>query len=506
MIDESKEPKSLNSNHQVENTDESVDTAISDTATTQQAKVHVSAQNETLANSQIGTKAEVSYDEKPEKFKKFKQNAVKALDSYSEMFEGQHRRSHILLWTVFAFVIIAIIWAKLAVIDEVTHAEGKVIPSQHIQVIQNLEGGIVREILVREGETVERSQIIMHIDDTRFASSYRESVIQQANLTADVARLKALAEGTEFTLSDEFKSKHPQIAENAQSLYDAQQKEIKSRVASLEDQVKQKQQEILELTSRIKQLSTSTSLVRKELRMTKPLVKDGAVSEVEVLRLEREVNDLSGELNMAKLSKPRAEAALNEVKNRIMEVVSSARSEAHDELNKAKGELAKMNESMTALEDRVVRTAVRSPVKGIVKQVNINTIGGVIQPGMDIIEIVPLDDTLLIEAKMNPKDIGFIRPGEKAMVKFTAYDFSIYGGLKGTVEHISADSITDEREKTYYEIRVRTQKNHLGKDDRKLEIMPGMQAQVDIITGRKSVLDYLLKPLLKTKQNALTER
>lgn len=437
----------------------------------------------------------------------FKQTANAALDTYMELFDGPDRRSHLLLWTVLAFIVVAIIWAKMAILDEVTHANGKVIPSRQVQIIQNLEGGIVRDILVQEGQLVEVGQVMMHIDDTRFASSFRESVVKQATLEANVARLTALAEGKQMQLPKDLIAKHPNIANNAFALYKAQKNEMDSKIASLQDQVQQKQQEIIELNSRIKQLSKSHGLVVKELKMTKPLIKEGAVSEVEVLRLEREANDLAGELNMAKLSVPRAEAALNEAKNKIRETVSSAQSAAHDELNNAKAELSQLQEGMPALEDRMVRTMVRSPVKGVVKQININTIGGVIQPGMDILEIVPVDDSLLVEARVDPKDIGFIKPGENAMVKFTAYDFTIYGGLKGNVEYISSDSIKDEEgKKTFYEIRVRTQKNYIGKGNKKLEIMPGMQASVDIITGRKSVLDYILKPVLKTKQNALTER
>jgi len=427
-------------------------------------------------------------------------------DAELSQFDGRNRRSHLLLWGVFLFVIIAIIWAKIAIIDEVTHAEGKVIPSQQIQIVQNLEGGIVRDILIHEGQIVKPEQILMHIDDTRFSSSYRESILQAATLRAKIARLSAITEGLPLDLPNDLIENHRNIADNAQSLYQAQRTDLETRIATLKNQITQKKQALAELKSRKGQLKRSHALVTKELNITKPLIKHGAVSQVEVLRLERETNDLAGELEMTTLSIPRAQAALDEAKNKINELVMGTRSKAHDELNKIKSEYSQLQESLKALEDRVDRTAVRSPVKGIIKQMHINTIGGVVSPGMELVEIVPLDDTLLIEAKVDPKDIGFLHPGENAIVKFTAYDFSIYGGLKGNVEHISADSITDEEGKTFYEIRVRTQENFLSHSSAKLEIIPGMQATVDIITGQKSVLDYILKPVLKTKQNALRER
>lgn len=435
-----------------------------------------------------------------------KAKALYVMETYLRLMDGPDRRSHLLLWSMFAFVIIALIWAKFAILDEVTHASGKVIPSRQIQIVQNLDGGIVREILTKEGETVAANQIIMHIDDTRFASSYRESIMERANLSADIARLSALAEGKDLKLPDELPVKFPKVAENARSVYSAQKNEQSSKVASLDEQVRQKASEIEELKSRISQLERSYGLVSKELNMTRPLIKAGAVSEVEVLRLEREANDLQGQLNAAKLSVPRALAALNEANSKINEINTSNQASIYDELNKAKSRYSQLEETLTALKDRVVRTAVRSPVKGIVKKININTIGGVITPGMNIVEIVPLDDSLLIEARIDPKDIGFIHPGANAMVKLTAYDYSIYGGLKGKVEQISADSMLDDKDRAYYQIRVRTQKNYIGNDHKKLVIIPGMLTNVDVITGRKSVLDYILKPVLKTKQNALTER
>ena len=225
-----------------------------------------------------------------------------------------------------------------------------------------------------------------------------------------------------------------------------------------------------------------------------------------MLQLERQVNDLQGQLDQANLTVPRAQAALREANERIASAYSSFRADALKELNDRNGELAGLKEAMAAGQDRVRRTEVRSPVRGTIKQIKINTIGGVVQPGQDLMEIVPLDDTLLIDARVRPADIAFIRPGQAATVKITAYDYSIYGGLDGKVEDISADTITNEKGESFYRVRVRTDRNHLGTPQKPLAIIPGMTAQIDVLTGHKTVLDYILKPILKARDEALKER
>jgi adhesin transport system membrane fusion protein len=377
-------------------------------------------------------------------------------DSDIDSLQGPRYFTHIILWTSVLFILIAFLWANYAVLDEVTTGQGKVIPSSQIQVIQNLEGGIIRKIFVREGEIVKKDQVLMQIDDTRFSASYKESLKKIDDLAIEVARLSAEINNKPFTLDEELKKANPILYEAELALYN-------SRIEELN------------------QFKFSLKLAEKELNLTKPLVAKGAVSEVEVLRLERTVNELRGK-------------------------ITNFKSKALEQMNKASGELRALQEAHLAQKDRLTRTTIRSPVRGIIKQVKITTLGGVVQPGMDILEIVPLDDTLLIEAKVRPSDIGFIHPGQKAMVKLTAYDFSIYGGLEGKVEQISADTITDEDDESFYLIRVRTNKNFLGTKQKPLYIIPGMQASVDILTGRKSVLDYLLKPILKAKQRALRER
>jgi len=393
---------------------------------------------------------------------------------------GTPRHARSMLWLTILFVIAAIGWASQAEIDEVTKGSGKVIPSRQIQVVQNLEGGIVSEIMIREGEIVDPGQVLLRIDDTRFSSSFRERVVNRSSLEARLARLRAEAEGGEFSPSKELVAASPAAVN--------------------------RERELQELRSRLSGLRANQKLLISELDMTRPLVAKGAVSEVEVLRLERKAIEVRTEINATRLALPRVEAALEEIGSRIESVEISFRNESREELNAVASELAGMSESAVALEDRVNRTLVRAQVHGTVKRLLINTVGGVVQPGSDLVEIVPLEDTLLVEAQIRPADIAFLSPGLSAIVKISAYDFLIYGGLDAEVEHISADTILDERGESFYLIRVRTKSNSLGTESEPLPIIPGMLAQVDILTGKKTILHYLMKPVLRARVESLRER
>lgn len=415
--------------------------------------------------------------------------------------------SHLILWFTLAFVLCALIWAHFATLDEVTRGSGKIIPSSHVQVIQNLEGGILSEIYVKEGDLVEKDQALMQLDDVRFASSFKETQLKYYELLANTARLTAESDGTPLKIPDEVLAKYPSFVEHTKNLYDSRAAEQDANTRILQQQIAQKEQELVELKSKQDQIARSYELLKRELDISEPLVAQGAMSEVEMLRLKRNANDLNGELNAARLAIPRIQAALSEAKNKLAEQKIHFQAEAHKELNDAKSELDRTAASVLALKDRVTRTRITSPVKGTVKQIKITTIGGVIQPGMDLMEIVPVEDQLLVQADIRPADIAFLRPGQTAMVKLTAYDFSIYGGLEAKLEHISADTITNEEDKiNYYQILLRTNKSFLEKNGEKLSIIPGMNADVDILTGKKTVLEYLLKPILKAREKALRER
>ncbi|MEE4158744.1 HlyD family type I secretion periplasmic adaptor subunit [Pseudomonas viridiflava] len=416
------------------------------------------------------------------------------------------RAMSLTVWIAAALLLGALLWARFAVLEEVTTGEGKAIPSSKVQVIQNLEGGIVSDIFVREGQVVDKGDTLLRLDDTRFMSSRSESEVDRLTLTAQVERLAAEAEGRSLTLPAEVTSSAPQVAADEQALYESRQRRLASEQRTLNEQLRQKTQELAEFRSKQEQFRSSLSLVQQELDMSAPLVSSGAVSPVEILRLKRNAVELRGSMNANTLAIPRAEAAISEIKSRGQESELAFRADAARELNEKRNDLARISASRIAIDDRMSRTTVVSPVRGIVKTLKVNTIGGVVQPGSDLLEIVPLEDNLLIEAKVRPQDVAFLHPGQKAMVKFSAYDYTLYGGLPARLELIGADTITDDKDNSFYLIQVRTDSNHLGSDSRPLLIIPGMIATVDIITGEKSVLDYLLKPVLKARAEALRER
>jgi len=413
---------------------------------------------------------------------------------------------HYILWASLLFLIVAIVWASFASLDEVARADGRVIPSSQIQIVQNLEGGILSEVMVRPGDSVSAGEILMRMDDTRFASSFNEGQLTARTLQARIVRLKSEIAGQPFDPPADLVAGHADLIENEQQLYNARQEEFYSSLQILEQQLTQHKQALAELQAEEQKLLRNAELARREFTITEPLVRTGAVSQVELLRLEVAVNESQGRLNVTQLTIPKAQAVVAEAERKIREREQQFARAAQTELNEARTELSRLSISNVALEDRFNRTDVKSPVDGTVKQVLVTTEGAVIQPGMDLIEIVPSNDSLLIEAKVRPSDIAFIHPGQHATVKITAYDFAIYGGLDATLELISADTIIDERGEHFFEIRVRTDKNYLGSDENPLPIIPGMIASVDIMTGQKTVMNYLLKPLNRAKAAALSER
>lgn len=419
---------------------------------------------------------------------------------------GASRSSHLILFATAFFFLVALIWAANANLDEITRGDGKVIPSNKIQVIQNLEGGILSEILVKEGEIVARGQPLLRLDDTRFSSTYRESRSNYLALTAKAARLTAEAEHMDLKIPAIVWDEQPNMAKNEIALFESRTLELNSSIGILKQQESQTRQELTEMQARKNKLARSYSLLKEELTLSEPLVAEGAISDVEILRLKRSVNEVHGDLDASRLAIPRLESALEEMKRRIRDIDISFRTKARGDLNETEAELSATEQTLLSKEDRVSRTLVRSPVKGEVKQIMVATIGGVIQPGMDLMEIVPLEGNLLVEAHIRPADIAFLRPNQDVQVKLTAYDYAIYGGLPAKLEHISADTITDENGDSFYLIRVRTEQAYLGSDDNPLKIIPGMTAVVDILTGEKTVLDYLLKPVLRARATALTER
>jgi len=412
-------------------------------------------------------------------------------------------RARGLLYSMLLILVALFVWAGFAEIDEVARGQGKVIPSSHTQIVQSFDGGVVQEILVREGQVVEQGALLMRIDPTRFISTLRENRAQYLTLQARAARLQALVEGGDLQMPDVVRESEPRVVKNETILYHSNLNELEQKLSQARQQLTQRRAELNEIQARLAQASRAYELSSQELKVTRPLLGSGAISEVEILRLERDASNAKGEQEQATAQQARIQSSILEAQNKLEEVDLVARNEWRSQLSETLARLSSLSEASTGLADRVKYADIRAPLRGTVQRLLINTEGGVVQPGSEVLEMTPLGDQLLIEAKIPPKDIAFLRPGQQAMVKLTAYDFTVYGGLLGDLEHISADTVTDDQEQTYYIVRVRTRESGF---DQALPIIPGMTAQVDIITGKKTVLAYLLKPILRAKQNALTER
>ena len=412
-----------------------------------------------------------------------------------------------MLWIGAVVIVWLISWAYMSEIDALTRGQGKIIPSHQLQVIQNLEGGIVIDILVKEGQLVKKGDILVKIDDTGFVTSYIENQLRFNELEAKSIRLLAEATNTKFKVTKKIRKKSPDLIKHEESLHYSNLEQLNNNILIYNRRLKQKRVERKEAEAKLEQLQSNYLLIQKEVELNKPLVKKGIVSEVEFLQLKRQENTLRGDMQSIKLSIPRLVSIIEEQKNNIKEVKLKFNNAAKEAYNETKAEMTRIKRTNIAREDKVQRTDVRSPVDGTINRLLVNTVGGIVKPGMDIVEIVPSQDNLLVEAKIRPADIAFLYPGQKAIVKFSAYDFAIYGSLKGTLTHISASTIVDEIDKqSYYQVRIKTDKSYLGTEEKKLHLIVGMTADVDIITGKKTVLDYILKPILRATENTLSER
>ena len=415
-------------------------------------------------------------------------------------------RSRLMLWCICLFVLTLIVWSAYAEIDELVRGDGKVIPSKRLQIVQNLEGGILSELYVSEGGLVEKGQVLLKIDDTLFASNYQENQYKILELQVKELRLRTEVEGgRKISFTPHLQQKASELIKEQRLLFKGRQAQLVGEESVIAQQIQQKKQALARAEFNYQQALNEQALTQKELDILKPLYDDGVVSRVELLRAEKMVLKASGEAAENRFRMPQIEAEITELKNKRAQLVINFRSEAQKELSDILAELPRLSQSGSALEDKVKRRQVRSPVKGTIKQLMVNTIGGIVQPAMDIVSIVPIEDALLIETKIRPADIARLYPGQRAVVKFTAYDFTVYGGLEAEVVRISADSIINEQGESFYLVQVKTKTNDLGTKGKSLPIFPGMIAQVDILTGKKTILDYMLKPILKAKQVALTE-
>jgi adhesin transport system membrane fusion protein len=446
-------------------------------------------------------------------------------DVYGAMMTDAPSGHRLIIWSLAAMMVCFFIWAYFSELDQVTTGTGKVIPSSQLQIIQSLDGGILQEIYVQEGVMVTKGQSLARIDDTRFRSDFDQQEQEVFGLQTNIIRMRTELDSIIISdMSSDWRQQvkitkqhlvfpqtiideEPELVKRQQEEYSIRLDNLSNQLEILVRQIQQRQQEIEELASRIGTLTTSYQLVSRELELTRPLARKGIVPEVELLKLERTVNDIQGELQSVRLLRPKVKASMDEAILKRREAVFVYATDLRAQLNEMQTKLSRMNQAQKGAFDKVSKAVITSPVIGTIKKINFNTLGGVVQPGEDIMEIVPSEDKLLIETKITPKDIAFLHPGLPAIVKVTAYDFTRYGGLKGTVEHISADTSQDEEGNSFYIIKVRTQESRLLKDDgTEMPIIPGMLTSVDVITGKKSILEYILNPILRAKDTALRER
>jgi len=422
------------------------------------------------------------------------------------IYQTGHRFAYIISFMICLLLVSFVVWAHITVLDEVTRGQGQVVPSQRVQIIQHLEGGILEKILVQENQIVQKGDVLVQIRNTRATSQYRDAVNTALEHQAALARLNAELTDQPPQFSQQMQQQYPTLVADQQQIYQAHQQQLALELKVLQSQYQQKLQEIKELTSRKKKLEQGLLLAQEQRDIAQPLVDQELYPRVDFLSLQRDVSSMNGDLETIQLTIPRIREAANEARRRIEQRKAEYRTSILNELTKRRLELITLTEEIAAGKDSVGRTDVRSPVHGTIKQLIINTVGGVIRSGEPILEVVPLDDALVVEVQIRPADIAFLYPGQPAKIKLTAYDFSIYGGLDGYVEQISADTIINDDRESFYRVKLRTKDKTLSHQGAQLPIIPGMTASVDILTGKKSVLSYLLKPIIKTKQTALRER
>jgi adhesin transport system membrane fusion protein len=418
-----------------------------------------------------------------------------------------HRITLITLSVIGTFVIIFLIWASLATVDVITRAQGQVIPSQKTQVISHLEGGIVQRILVKEGDFVETGQILMVIDSTLVKSKYQTNREQYLRYLAASVRLQAQIDHKDYEVPEEVVKAAPSIAQEEKAHYQERIAQFETQKSIAKEAVTQKKQAVEEDKEKIKQTKAQIELAEQELNMVAPLVSEELISKREILRLKRDIANLKGENATGKASLQKDLAALKQAEQELIQVTNRFQFEDQEQLKDIKIKLAEERGELMESKDRLVRTEMRSPVKGVVKEIKIKTVGGVVRPGEEVITVVPYEDTLLVEAKVLPSDVAFIHPNQKAEVKVTAYEYVIYGNLKGRLLAISADTVHDpDLKKDFYRILIQTDKNYLKHEGKKLFIMPGMLVDVDILTGQRTIMQYLLKPLLRGTAESFREK
>ena len=407
---------------------------------------------------------------------------------------------------VMGLVAAFIVWAMIARLDELAIAEGEIIPEGHVKVIQHLEGGIVREIYVQDGAEVKEGQPLMLLELPTTALNHDEMQVRLDGLVLQRARLQAEVGRTDLKFPPEEAKRQPQLVSAETRSYQARAAALQSSLAVIKDQMEQRRLEVIEMETKQRAISNNLRLVKERLDMSADLLKSGLMARMEHVQLEGQVEDLEGQLSSVKASIPRAQAAETEAKQRLDEERSKFLRQAEADLATAELDIARNQQLLSQASDQKVRAQITSPTDGVIKNLHANTIGGVVRAGDPIMEVVPLHEKLQVEARLSPSDRGYVRVGQKATVKVSAYDYTTYGGLDGRVILVAPDTTVVQDKDPYYRVLVETDHAWLGDEEEKRIITSGMQATVEIYTGSRSVMHYLLKPVLKLRHEAFRER
>ena len=433
--------------------------------------------------------------------------ARRNVDKLLSLDEDLPASSHMLLFLIAGIIITFIFFANVTYLDELTRGAGEVVPSQDVQIISNLEGGIVEEIFVRTDDEVKKGEPLMRLRDVNAISEFESNKARVLGLQAAIVRLTAESAGeTVLAFPEELVINAPEAVAEEKKAFQANRQQIQGQLNILEDQQLQREQEVNETRTAIRGVQEQITLIKSERDQIMPAVQRGSLPQFELVELEQRLAQKQAELDSLQSSLPRLRTAVEEARKRKQDLLDTAKAQAQAELSEKTAEVLSIEKKLVALEDRKIRTEIISPVHGIVKNIKVTTLGGVVKPGEDIIEIVPKDDRLVIEARIKPEDVGFLKQGQDAVIKLTSYDFTIYGGLSGTLTDISADTIKTDEGESFYRARIETDRTSLSYKGQELAIRPGMQASVDIVTGRKSIMDYILKPIHKTISGSLRER
>lgn len=426
------------------------------------------------------------------------------LDFITDAAQGELMRTpkvaQIILWALLGMITLLVAWAYFSSIDEIVRGQGKAIPITHTQVIQNLDGGIIEAIHVREGQAVKAGDILMELDSTSAGGSLAQSVAETSSLLAEEIRLAAEVAGANPAFDTEKLAQKDKFVATQLQLYRIRQDELHKQLDEIHIKQSKARQELVSATQRKEDQETQVQLINQQLKMNEPLLKIGAVSESVLLEIKQQLSRAQTDVNQTANQIPEIESEIKRLEKEEEGLIAGFRSKAQQQLSEVRTRLGIARGKQTVSAASVDRTELRSPVNGVIQKLYVNTIGGVARPGVELIDIVPVGDELLVEVKIKPKDIGFVRRGQYAKVKVSAFDFAVYGGLDGKVDTISADSITDQRGNSYYIVKVHVDKAYFGDAEKRLSVIPGMQATVDISVAERTVLHYIMKPLLRALQ------